>query len=136
MVTPPRRPTRHAPTETELRLLKVLWQHGPSTARDVHERLPGGEAIGYTTVLKMLQVMEQKGLVTVDRRERSHVFGAAVERTATLGRLAKDFVDRAFDGAMDELLVHLVDQQGLLASELAEIERKLAALRRREEEGR
>src|SRR5262245_36997488 len=81
------------PTDFELRILKVLWKHGGKTAREVLELLPAQRALGYTTVLKMLQIMEQKRMVAVDRTERAHVFSARIEEAATLGRLAAEFVD-------------------------------------------
>ena len=121
------------PTETELELLKVLWDRGPSTAREVLAAIEEQRPVGYTTVLKMLQVMDKKGLVTVDRERRSHVYAAAIERDSTLGGLVDDLVHRAFDGAAEELLVHLVGSRPD-AEALDRLERRIAELR--EEEGR
>lgn len=121
-----------APTDAELRLLKVLWERGPSTARAVLDALPDDRPIGYTTVLKTLQVMEEKGLVTVDRAARSHVYAPAIERAATLRSLVSAFVDRTFDGAAEELLVHLADGPGLDQDTLLALEERVAALRREE----
>ncbi len=124
------------PTDFEFRILKILWKRGPSTAREVLEELSGRREIGYTTVLKMLQLMEGKGLVTVDRAERSHVYAARAREEATLGRLVDEFVDKAFDGAAGELVVHLVQGGTLGGEELRRIERRIADLRRREEKDR
>lgn len=121
---------RH-PTDAELRILKVLWKRGPSTARDVMDALTDERAVGYTTVLKTLQVMEGKGLVTVDRAARSHVYEARVARDATLGGLVTRLVDSAFDGAAGELLVHLVAGD-VDADALRDLEQRIAALRREE----
>ena len=76
------------PTDLELRVLKALWERGPSTVRQVWEALAGERPIGYTTALKMLQIMEEKGLVTRDKSQRAHVYQAKEGRRATLGRLA------------------------------------------------
>lgn len=131
-----KRPTKANPTDFELAILKVLWQHGPSTAREVLERLRGRRQVGYTTVLKMLQLMEEKGMVSVDRSARSHVYAPRMREASTLRRLVGDFVDRAFDGAADRALVHLVEDGRLGTDELDDLERKIAELRRREKEER
>lgn len=119
------------PTETELELLKVLWDRGPSTARDVLAAIESSRPVGYTTVLKMLQVMEKKSLVTVDRERRSHVYTAAIERSRTLGGLVDDLVHRAFDGAAEDVLVHLVGDRPD-AETLERWERRIAELRQQE----
>ena len=121
------------PTEFELRVLKVLWENGPSTARAVLERMPSKRPVGYTTVLKMLQLMEKKSMVAVDRSARSHVYSARRKKESTLRHLTSDFVDRAFDGAADELLVHLVKDGRLSSRDLDELETRIAELRRKEE---
>ncbi|MAG55636.1 MAG: transcriptional regulator [Planctomycetes bacterium] len=122
------------PTDAELRLLKVLWERGGSTARAVLEALPARRKVGYTTVLKILQVMEEKGLVSVDRGARSHVYSPRAGRGPTMRRLVADFVQRTFDGATDEMLVHLVDGRALDDAALNELEARVAALRGREED--
>lgn len=123
---------KNKPTEFELQILKILWERGPSTAREVLEALEGRKPMGYTTVLKMLQLMEPKGMVSVDRSERSHVYRAALKRTQTLRKIAREFVDRAFDGAVDEALVHLVDARKLDATTLAKLENRIAELKKKE----
>jgi predicted transcriptional regulator len=87
------------PTNAELAILRVLWDHGPSTVREVHERLERDEPVGYTTVLKLLQIMDDKALVTRDASERSHVYAAAVTEEETQRRLVADLADRAFGGS-------------------------------------
>jgi BlaI family transcriptional regulator, penicillinase repressor len=119
------------PTETELELLKVLWDRGPSTAREVLASVEEERAVGYTTILKMLQVMEKKGLVDVDRERRSHVYAAAIERGHTLGGLVDDLVRRAFDGAAEDLLVHLVGRKPD-EDTLSRLEQRIAELRQKE----
>lgn len=122
---------RPTPTDGELRMLKVLWRRGPSTVREVIEELPDWR-VTYTTALKMLQVMAEKGLCRVDRSERSHRYAALVARDATLRGLVSRFVSRAFDGAANELLVHLLDEP-LEPADVAALEARLAALKKRED---
>jgi BlaI family transcriptional regulator, penicillinase repressor len=123
---------RLKPTELELEILKVLWRIGPCTARQVLDDLSTRRPMGYTTVLKMLQVMEPKGLVEVDRAERSHLFRAAIEREATLARLVGDLVDRVFDGAAEQVLVHLAKDRRLEKSEIEAVKRRIALARKKE----
>ena len=124
---------RRKPTDFELDALKVLWDRGPSTAREVHEALRPRRSVGYTTVLKILQLMEEKEMVAVDRSQRSHVYSPRLRRSSTLKNLVRDFVDRAFDGASSEALVHLVESsRGLKGAELDRIEELIAELRDKE----
>ncbi len=93
------------PTESELAILNVLWERGPSTVRDVHEALYRGEGAGYTTALKLLQIMHAKGLVLRDDSERAHVFRAAVSKERTQTRFLRDIVQRVFDGSPSQLVL-------------------------------
>jgi predicted transcriptional regulator len=93
------------PTESELAILNVLWERGPSTVRDVHEALYRGEGAGYTTALKLLQIMHAKGLVLRDDSERAHVYRAAVRKERTQTRFLRDIVQRVFDGSPSQLVL-------------------------------
>ena len=84
------------PTDAELAILNVLWKRGPSTVRDVHEALSPTQGTGYTTVLKLMQLMAQKGLVARDESQRSHVYRAASAEAQTQRRLLGDLMERAF----------------------------------------
>jgi len=97
--TPPR------PTDAELGILNVLWERGPSTVRDVHEALYRDEGAGYTTALKLLQIMHGKGLVLRDDSERAHVFRAAVSRERTQKRFVAEMVQRVFNGSPSQLVL-------------------------------
>lgn len=120
------------PTERELEALKILWERGESTVREVYDALgDAGEELAYTTVLSLLQVMEQKGLVSHRQRGKAYVYAPLVEREKTFGALAKGFLDRVFDGAIDEYLVHALRGRKLSASELDEIEAMIADARSR-----
>jgi len=97
--TPPR------PTQGELEILRALWQRGPSSVREVHDTLAASRKAGYTTVLKLLQIMIGKGLVTRDDRERTHVYRAALPQEQTQRQLVRDLVERAFDGSAGQLVL-------------------------------
>ncbi len=123
------------PTDRELEALKVLWDRGEATVRDLCEALnERGAALAYTTVLSLLQVMEQKGLVTHRREGKAYVYAAAIPRDKTFRDLAGGFLDRVFDGAVDEYLVHALESRKLDPKKLDELEAMIAAARRRGEE--
>ncbi len=118
------------PTEAELEILRVLWRRGPTTVRDVHTDLSRGRAMGYTTVLKLMQIMQQKGLVRRDESARSHVYrpAPAVDQPSTEGRLIKELMDRAFDGSAASLVMAALSNEKASAEERARIRRLLDSL--------
>lgn len=120
------RPTHPRPTDAELAILRALWNLGPSTVRAVHEELrtPGGQ--GYTTVLKMLQIMTEKGLVTRDTSERAHIYNAATSEGETQSDLVRDLLKRAFDGSAGQLALRALAEKRATPQEIAEIRRLLA----------
>ncbi len=119
------------PTERELEALKVLWQRGEATVRDVCDEMnSAGQDLAYTTVLSLLQVMEQKGLVTHRREGKAYVYLPRIEREATLGQLAAGFLERVFDGSLDEYLVHALGSRNVNKSELEQLEAMLAKAKR------
>ncbi len=93
------------PTEAELGILNVLWERGPCTVRDVHETLYRDEGAGYTTALKLLQIMHGKGLVLRDDSERAHVYRPAVSKERTQKRFVVDMVQRVFGGSSSQLVL-------------------------------
>ena len=107
------------PTEAELEILNILWAAGPSTVRDVHTQ--SSKDTGYTTVLKQMQVMVEKGLLTRSERYRSHVYEARIAKKQTQQRLARNLVQRAFDGSAKNLVLGALSAQKVSATELAEI---------------
>ena len=119
------------PTNAELAILAVLWQRGPSTVRDVHDALRGGAArngaseVGYTTVLKLLQIMAAKKLVKRDTRARTHVYAAAASEATTRKQLLSDLVDRAFGGSSLALVLQALSTTRATPAELAQIRRLL-----------
>lgn len=93
------------PTKTELNILRILWSNGQCTVREVHEALNEEEPSGYTTALKMLQVMHQKGLVKRDVSQRAHVYSAAISKSETQSSYLSDMVNRLFDGSTSQLVL-------------------------------
>ncbi len=111
-------------------ILDVLWSRGPSTVRDVHEHLParGGRSVGYTSVLKLLQIMVDKGWAERDTSQRRHVFAAAVQRDRVQRRLVSDLIQGAFSGSTGALVVRALADTPATAQERAEIRAMLDAL--------
>jgi len=125
----PRTP-KQRPTNFELEILKTLWDQGPSTVRQVVDALRPRRSIGYTTALKMLQIMTEKGLVTRDEQRRAHIYRARERRRTVARRLAGDLLERAFDGSARQLLLHALEYKKATPEELAEIRRLLDELER------
>jgi predicted transcriptional regulator len=94
------------PTDVELGILQVLWSRGPCTVREVHETLYANEGAGYTTALKMLQIMHNKGLVERDDSQRAHVYKAGVTKQRTQKRFLADMVNRLFNGSASQMVLH------------------------------
>jgi len=118
------------PTDRELEALKVLWRRGEATVREIYDEIKAdGPPLAYTTVLSLLQVMEQKGLVGHRRAGRAYVHFARVEREATFRGLAGGFLQRVFDGAVDEYLVHALQSRRLSPEELDRLEKMIAKAR-------
>src|SRR5947209_1088411 len=98
------RPSTGRPTDQELQILHVLWQHGQSSVRDVWKVMSQTRDIGYTSVLKIMQIMRVKGLVVCDTRQRPQIYRPKQSRATTLKRLARDLLDRAFGGSAKLLM--------------------------------
>jgi predicted transcriptional regulator len=126
------------PTDRELEALKILWDRGEATVRDLADDMNAGaenrgDKLAYTTVLSLLQVMEQKGFVGHRREGKAYVYVPRIERQSTIRRLAGTFLEKVFDGAVDEYLVHALESKRLSPAELDELETMLAAARERSE---
>jgi predicted transcriptional regulator len=109
------------PTDAELEILTVLWQHGASTVREVHESLTEAREMGYTTVLKLMQIMAEKGLVRRDERQRAHVYEARLAQEQTQRQLVGDLLERAFDGSAMNLVMQALQTTKASAEELSQI---------------
>jgi predicted transcriptional regulator len=114
------------PTDSELAILRVLWDRGPSTVRAVHEALADARETGYTTTLKLMQIMAEKGLVTRDVSERTHVYTARLSEDRTQRQLVADLVQRAFGGSAAALMQQALSATPTSPAELEKI-RKLIA---------
>lgn len=111
------------PTEAELEILNILWTLGPSTVRDVHTA--SEKETGYTTILKQMQVMAEKGLLSRSERYRSHVYEARLAKEQTQRQLTRSLMQRAFDGSAKNLVLGALSSQKVSAKDLAEIRRML-----------
>src|SRR4029453_4489683 len=109
------------PTDAELEILRVLWERGPSTVRQVHEALSGTRETGYTTTLKLMQIMADKRLVDRDESSRKHVYTASRSEAHTQGQLLNDLVDRAFGGSAAALVLRALSTRSATDEELREI---------------
>jgi predicted transcriptional regulator len=119
------RPKEEQPTAGELEVLKVLWTRGPSTVREVMEVLNERRERAYTSVMSLLNVMTDKGLLVRVQEGRAFVYQPSTDRRQTLGNLVEDLLGRAFDGSASQLVAHLLDQSQPTTEELAEIRRAI-----------
>jgi len=116
---------RHTPrpTDAELEILRVLWERGPSTVRQVHESLAAARDTGYTTTLKLMQIMAEKGLVIRDESARTHIYATRASQESTQRQLVSDLVQRAFGGSAAELVMRALATHKTSTDELQEIKR-------------
>lgn len=113
------------PTDSELEILHVLWERGPCTVREVHEVLSKSKPIGYTTVLKLMQIMAEKGTVRRNEDQRAHVYQASAPRQETQRRIVGEMLDRVFGGSASQLVMQALATKKASAGELAQIRRML-----------
>jgi BlaI family transcriptional regulator, penicillinase repressor len=116
------------PTDAELAILRALWRRGPSTVREVQAELGGEQATGYTTVLKLMQIMTEKGLLTREDAGRAHVYAASQSEAQSQRRLVEDLLDRAFGGSSQQLVLSALTARRASPEALAEIRRLLDEL--------
>jgi predicted transcriptional regulator len=126
----PRRSTEAPwPTVAELDILRVLWDRGPTTVRDVHRALYGDDGAGYTTALKLLQIMHAKGLVERDDSQRAHVYRAAINKQRTQKRFLADMARRLFNGSTSQMVLHALGAHPAASrEELQEIRKLLSKI--------
>lgn len=118
------KPSTPRPTDAELAILRVLWERGASTVRQVHDSLVRERPTAYTTALKMLQIMTEKGLVRRDEKDRTHIYHPRLSQEQTQRQLVRDLLDRAFGGSASKLVMQALAGRRASAEELTEI-RKL-----------
>ena len=125
------------PTESELDILQVLWAQGPSTVRSVNERLNAvsSKEIGYTTTLKLMQLMVEKGLLQRDTSTRTHVYASAVEEQSVKRNLLQQFVRKTYRGSAAELVMEALGQHSATDDELAEIKELIQKIEKDQNKG-
>lgn len=109
------------PTDAELEILQLLWKNGPSSVRFIHEKLASEKEIGYTTTLKTMQIMNEKGIVTRDTSQRTHIYFANISEEGTKGNLLNDFLKSTFNGSTRNLVMHALGNNEISEKELEEI---------------
>ncbi|HKV10469.1 MAG TPA: BlaI/MecI/CopY family transcriptional regulator [Thermoanaerobaculia bacterium] len=116
------------PTDAELAILRVLWRRGPSTVKQVHEELSRRSPSVYTTTLKILQIMTEKGLVTRDESQRAHLYTARLPEEETQSQIVGDLLDRVFEGSAGRLVMRALSDRPASAGELESIRKLLDRL--------
>jgi len=126
------RPPANRPTDREIEILRVLWRSGPSTVREVQREL--GPEVGYTTALKLMQIMDEKGLVTRDTTTRPQRYAAAAERGSTERSMVRDLLTRVFGGSPESLVLHALSERPTTAEERRRIRELLDDLEERDDD--
>jgi BlaI family penicillinase repressor len=119
------------PTDSELEILNILWEKGPSTVREIHEVLERTKDAGYTTTLKLMQIMNEKGLVKRDPTNRSHVYEANVSQEKTQGQLLQRMIENVFNGSASQLVMQALGSHKADATELDKIKKYLEEMERK-----
>ena len=123
------RATIPRPTDGELAIRRILWDRGPSTVRQVHDILANERQAAYTTALKLLQIMTEKGLVERDERDRTHIYRARLSEETTQRQLVRDLLDRAFGGSSTKLVMQALATRRASAEELRDIRKAIDGAR-------
>jgi predicted transcriptional regulator len=121
------------PTESELEILNILWSKGACTVRDVHEVLEQNKDAGYTTTLKLMQIMHDKNLLTRDASARSHVYSANVSQEKTQGQIVKKLIDNVFNGSAAQLVMQALGNHKTDKKELEAIKMYLKEMENKEQ---
>ncbi|CAN5301095.1 BlaI/MecI/CopY family transcriptional regulator [soil metagenome] len=117
------------PTESELEILQILWNHGSCTVRDVHEEISKTKETGYTTTLKLMQIMSEKGLVIRDERSKTHIYQPAISRQKTQKQFLDKMIDGLFSGSSSQLVIQALGNQKTSKVEIEEIQKYLDNLK-------
>src|SRR5580692_2284080 len=119
------RPAKSTLTEQELEIMKVIWQHEKANVRQVYETMLERRRIAYTTVMTMMNIMEQKGYLKKQQQDRAYVYQPSKPQKQVIRSMVREFVDRVFNGSAEPLLVHLVEGEHLTENDLDEIRRTI-----------
>lgn len=120
------------PTDSELEILNVLWAKGPATVRDIHDALAATKDAGYTTTLKLMQIMLEKGLLRREPSGKTHIYEAAITQEHTQGQIVRRMIDTVFNGSAMQLVMQALGNHKTNAAELEEIKKYLAAIEEQE----
>lgn len=121
------------PTEAELEILQVLWENGPSTVRFINERLNSKRAVGYTTTLKLMQIMHEKGLLKRNTDSRTHIYEAIPDRESIQHNLLDNFVDSVFKGSAMQLVMQALGRHKPSAAELDRIKSLIEEMEKKQQ---
>lgn len=121
------------PTESEMEILNILWEKGPSTVRDVHEILEKSKDAGYTTTLKLMQIMHDKKLLSRDSSNRSHVYKAAISKEQTRGQMVQRMIDNVFNGSAMQLVMQALGSHKAAPGELEQIKAYLEEMEKKQQ---
>jgi len=116
------------PTESELNILQVLWEYGPSSVRFVNDKLSEQKDVGYTTTLKLMQIMVEKGILTRNTESRSHIYTSRIAEQDTKGHLLNNFLKSTFQGSASNLIMQALGNHNTSAEELEEIKKLIKEL--------
>ncbi|WP_257669013.1 BlaI/MecI/CopY family transcriptional regulator [Parapedobacter tibetensis] len=116
------------PTESELEILQVLWEHGPSTVRKVHEEMAKSKDVGYTTTLKLMQIMHEKGLVSRDTSSKTHIYQSEVDQQQTSQQMVNKLINNMFSGSASRLVMQALGNHKTSKTEIEAIKRYLDEL--------
>ncbi|HEY3739008.1 MAG TPA: BlaI/MecI/CopY family transcriptional regulator [Bryobacteraceae bacterium] len=124
------RPAKATLTDQELEIMKVVWELGPATVRDVYEKLLERRHIAYTTVMTMMKILEDKGHLDKTQVDRAYVYRSTKPQQQVLRGMVREFVDRVFNGSAEPLLMHLIEEEKISKDDFAEMKRLVKAHRR------
>jgi predicted transcriptional regulator len=122
------------PTESELEILRVLWEKGPSTVREVHEVLEKSKDAGYTTTLKLMQIMHEKGLLQRDTSSKTHIYAAAISQESTQRQLLDKMIDTVFNGSASQLVLQALGNHKSSREELEKIKQYLDEIEKQQQQ--
>lgn len=120
--------TPHTPTDSELEVLQILWQYGPSTVRFINDMLNKKREVGYTTTLKIMQIMLEKGLLSKQIQDRIHIYTPNAEESVTQENLLQEFVDNTFRGSTSSLVMRMLGSENTSREELEKIKQFILSL--------
>lgn len=125
---------KNSPTESELEILQILWQHGPSSVRFVNNILNEKREVGYTTTLKIMQIMTEKGLVIRDTNQRTHVYDAVAKEKDTQKNLLNSFIEKTYRGSAMKMVLQALGQQDASKEELNSLKKIIDQIEKKNQE--